>query len=131
MGVLFNTAVLYRREVIVYDVHDIADVNAAGCHASRNEDGRLARSEGSHSSLSFNLSAVTMDGGDWQLHIEQKIIERVGSLTTVDKDDGTNTIHLFEKSQKSFILPFTIDFDNHLLDILCGAAGTTNSEAHM
>lgn len=65
MGILFNTAIFHQWQVIVYDVHNVADINAAGCHSSRDENGSLAGSESSHSGFSFNLCAVTVDGSDW------------------------------------------------------------------
>lgn len=131
MSVLFNATVIHRGQVVVDNMHDIANVNAAGRDSGSNENWGPTTSEGSHCRFSLNLSPVTVNGSDWKFHVVEKIVERVGSLAAIDEDDGTNTIHLFEQSKEKLVLLLSSGLNDNLLDVLRSASCSTNSEAHM
>lgn len=131
MSILFDTTIFHRRQVIVDDVHHIANINAPSRDASGNEDGGLAAPKGSHGCLSFDLGSVTVNGSDRELHVVEKVIESVGCLAAVDEDNGADPIHLLEEREQKFVLLLPGGLNNHLPDIHRRASSSTNSKAHM
>lgn len=129
MSVLFNPSVVHGWKIIVDNMHDILNINTASRDSGGDQDGSIASTERAHGSLTFLLSAVTVHGGDGELHVEQEVIKIVGLLPTVHKDNGSNSRHLRKETEKKVSLFMALGLDDDLLDVLSGAAGTTNTES--
>src|SRR5262249_8320705 len=75
-------------EIIVDHNLDVLDVEPAGGHVGRNEDGRLAAAKETQNMLALGLLLVAVDGTGGPpggLHLADKL---VGVALLVDKDDG-------------------------------------------
>lgn len=131
VGVLFNASIVNGGKVVVDDVHDITNVDTSRADTSGNEDGSVTRSKGSHGGLSLLLGTFAVDGSDWELEIEEEIIKVIGFDTTVDKNDGSHSMHLLEEANEDVTLFVSLGLQDDLLDVGSSASGTTNTEANM
>ena len=129
MGILFDATILKRRKIVVDHVPNVLDVDATRSDSGSDQNGCVARPEGTHSSLALLLGAVTMHGRDRQMHVEQEIVEVVSGLTAVDKDDRTDAVHLLEQSDQKLSLLMRFGLENDLSDVGTSATSTTNTEA--
>jgi hypothetical protein len=129
MGILLDATVLKRGQIIVDHVPDVLDVDATRSNSGSNQNGCVARPEGTHSSLTLLLGSVTVHGSDRQMHIEQKIVEVISGLTAVDKDDSTDAMHLLEQSYQKLSLVMRLSLKDDLSDVGTSATSTTNTEA--
>lgn len=131
MGVLFDATVHGGWNVKVDDVHHVADVNAASSYTGGDENRRHAGSEGSESSLSLGLTAVTVHGSHREAHMEKEVVETVDFAAAVAEDDGANTRHLLKQLHERLLLFFRCGLDDDLLDVFGRAANATNAELDM
>jgi hypothetical protein len=128
MSVLLDTTMIHRGQIIVDDVHDVADVNATSGHTSGNKNRGIAGSESAHGVLSLDLSAVTVNRDHWELDIIEKVVQVVGFRTAIDEDDGANAGHLLKKSQKNVTLLTTLSLKHDLLNVRSSTSDATDSE---
>lgn len=131
MSVFFNTAVFHGRKVIVDDVHDVLDVDAASSHTSGDEDGSLSGAECTKSCFTLGLAAIAMHGRHWETHVVEEVIEVVDFRAAVAEDDGADAMHLLEKADEDVTLLVALGLNHNLLDVLGGTSSTSDAEAHM
>lgn len=112
-------------------MHNVLDVDATRSNSGSDQNGCVARPEGTHSSLTLLLGAVTMHAGDRQMHVEQKVIKVVSGLTAVDEYDRTDAMHLLEQSDQKLSLLMRLGLEHDLSDVGTRATSTTNTEADM
>lgn len=129
MSVFFDTTVVHGGKVVVDDVHHIANINTTSGNSSCNQNRRITRAESSHRSFSLLLCAVTMDGSDRKLHVEEEIIQVVRFLAAVHEDDGANSGHFLQEPNKKLALLMSLSLEDNLLDIGRGASRSTYSES--
>ena len=131
VSVFLDTSVVNGWEVIVDDVHDVADVNATGTNSSGHKNGCIARPKSSHGSLTLLLSSITVDGSNRKLQVVQEVVKIVGFHAAVDEDDSSHAVHLFEETDQNITLLVTLSLQNDLLDVGCGTSGPTNTETNV
>lgn len=120
---------VHRRQVVIDYVHDVAHVDATSRDSSGNQNRRGASTERPHGRLAVKLGPITVDGGDWQLHVEQEIVQTINFLAAVGKDDGANAVHLIQQLEKKVSLLMGLRLHDKLLDVFRGAASAANAEA--
>lgn len=122
MSVLLNAAVIHAGEIVVDDVLDVLDVNAAGRNASGHENGICSGTEGTHGSLTLELGAVGMDRGARVPHVEEEAVNVVGGALRVDEDDGAAGREAGEGLCELCKLRLRGDLDDPLKDVCVRAS---------
>ncbi len=74
------------REVIVDDVHDIRDIETAGCDVCGNEDWCDASAEGTKSILALALGSVAMNGRDFEFMLVQEMLQHISTALGLHED---------------------------------------------
>lgn len=129
MSVLLDAAVVDRWHVVVDDMQDILHVNATGSHSGSNENRSISRAESPHRGLSLLLGPIAVHRRDWQMHVEQEIVQVVSCLATVYENDGTDTMHLLKQLDQKLLLLVGFSLQNNLLDVGGSASGSANAES--
>jgi hypothetical protein len=115
-------------QIIVDDVHDIADVETTSGDGGSDEDRTFACTEGSARTgqschvegvlgnsqciFTFALSAVRVDRGRGHAEIVQIVVEKVSRLLGCNKDQGARRRHGQEQVVYSLLLHIALDPDN-------------------
>jgi hypothetical protein len=142
VDVLGDAVMLSRRQVVVDDMLDVGDIEAASGDTSSDENGAAASTEGApvrvrglcHQELEENLQgvlalalgAVGVDRGDGQTLVVQEVINHVALDLGVGEDQDTLRLIREDEIDESLVLGALLDEDDLLCDVRVGAADTAD-----
>ena len=121
MNILVNTTVVGIRQIVVDDMHDIANIESAGRHTGGDQDRTFAGTERTPAPLvsggfrrvfgiilqgilSLTLGAVTVNGRGWKTEIEQVVVKKVDTLLRVAEDDRSGRRHREQEVVRGLLL---------------------------
>lgn len=122
---------IHRGQVVVDDVHDVANINATSRHTSGDQNGPLAAAEATHGSLALALVAVCVHRGARHTQVVEVVIHLLGGALRVDEDDGTSRRQRPHEINQRLFLEGRVDVDDVLLDVPMGAASAADAESNM
>jgi hypothetical protein len=132
VGVLLNPTMLHGREVVVDNVHDIANIDATASDTSRCDQHRTgASTEGAHRCLPLLLGAISMEPSARDSLVEQKVVNLINSAPAVGKNDRSGGRKRHEKIEEGRLLQGRVHHDDVLLDVPVGTAGAADADADM
>lgn len=132
MNVFIEAVVLDGWKIEIDDVHDIANVKASSRDTSSDHDRGFASLEGTtadisqvkrgrgnflQSIFSLTLGAIRVDGGGWQAHVEEVVINEVSGLLGLDEDEGARRWHGDQKIVESLLFGIALNPDNLHLSV--------------
>jgi len=132
MRILLNSTMLHGGEVVVDNVHDIANIDATASDTSRCDQHRTgASTEGAHRCLPLLLSAVSMEPSARDSLVEQKVVNLVNSTPAVGKNDRSGGRKRHEKIEEGRSLQGRVHHDDVLLDVSVRTASAADADADM
>jgi len=131
MSVLLNATMVHGRQIVVYDVHDVAHIDAASRHTRGDQDWPLAAAEATHGGLALPLVAICVHRGARHALVVQVVIHVLGRALRVDEDDGTGGRQRLHEIDQRLLLEGRVDVDDALLDVFMGAASPADAEPNV
>lgn len=131
MSVLLNAAVIHAGKVVVDDMLDVADINAASSDTSGHQDGTLSGAEGTHGSLALQLGTVSVHRRAGEAHVVEEVVNLIGGALRVDEDNGTAGGNALERRDQLGTLDLGRDQFNTLEDVAVGASNAADIDLRM
>jgi hypothetical protein len=124
-----NVIVDISREIVVDDMLHVGDIETTGCNSGSDQDGATPVSEHLKSTLTLTLSTITVNGGCWEVLVDQEVREGVGHALSFDKDQGETSAMSVKDVEENRALVHILNVLDLLGDVLgCGTNTTDRQE---
>lgn len=115
-------------EIVVDDVGNVWNIQTTSGNSGSDQDWAAAVTEHLQGALTLTLSAVTVDGGGWEVLVDQEIRQRIGHTLGLDEDEGKSAWVEVEDIQKNGALVHILNVLNLLGDVLRGGTNTSDRQ---
>jgi hypothetical protein len=123
-----NVVIDISWEIVVDDVGDVWNIETTSGDGSGDQDWAAAVTEHLKGTLTLTLSAVTMDGGGWEVLVDQEVGQRISHALGLDEDEGKTSTVGVENIQENGALVHVLDVLDLLGDVLRGGTDTTDGQ---
>lgn len=131
VSILLYTTMIYRRQIILDNMHNASNIQSTVSNTSRNHDRHVTLAESTDSALTLASRTLRVDGNNWKILVEGVVIELTTDAAGVDEDQSTACGDGAHKIDEGLALLAAFDPDDVLLNVGVGETGATDGDTAM
>ena len=123
-----NVVIDISWKIVVDDVSNVWNIKATSSNSGSDQDWAATVAEHLESTLTLALGAVTVNGGGWEVLVDQEIRQRIGHALGLDEDESKATSVGVEDIEKDGALVHVLDVLDLLGNVLRGRSDTSDGQ---